>query len=82
VDLLFTEVLKRTYKDYFSEDKILTELLKMERGRFELPIPVSRDGGFQDRCIQPLCHLSLGILSVEGANEDFKNYLPVQSSLW
>jgi hypothetical protein len=30
----------------------------VERGRFELPIPVSRYDGFQDRCIQPLCHLS------------------------
>ncbi len=42
----------------------------VEREGFEPPIPVSRYGGFQDRCIQPLCHLSwevLGILKIIGA---------------
>ena len=37
----------------------LIERSLVERVRFELTIPLSRDNGFQDRRIQPLCHLSI-----------------------
>lgn len=35
-----------------------TKLKSAEREGFEPPVPIPRYNGFQDRRIQPLCHLS------------------------
>ncbi len=40
---------------------------------FEPTIPISRDNGFQDRRIRPLCHLSNTLLAYRQAALDANN---------